>query len=73
MAIVDYLRYTAPLTDGGKHRIEIPPFHGGALGFVPGVQVHVGLVAGRYAGHGCELVATAFPGQMATASAVHAY
>lgn len=47
-------------TDAEAPSIEVPPFHTGHLGFVPGTPVRIGLVATRDRGRHCEVVVTPF-------------
>jgi hypothetical protein len=50
----------ASSTDANTPSIEVPPFHTGHLGFVPGTPVRVSLVAAPDSGRHCEVVVTPF-------------
>jgi hypothetical protein len=47
-------------TDAACPTIEVPPFHTGHLGFVPGTPVLISLVAAPDSGTHCEVVVTPF-------------
>src|SRR5664279_5524627 len=48
----------ADSTKGTAPTIEVPPFHTGHLGFVPGTPVLISLVAAPESGTHCEVMAT---------------
>jgi hypothetical protein len=50
----------ASSTDTKAPSIEVPPFHTGHLGFVPGTPVRISLVAAPDSGRHCEVVVTPF-------------
>lgn len=66
MHVIDFIRDTRRKVDdgvtGGESVIELPPFHRGHLGFLPGTGVHLGIHGeGHLYEKGCELIISAYP------------
>lgn len=54
MLVLDYVRYLK------GNSVQVPPFHTGHLGFIPGTEVQLGLMAPYKSASHCEIVVSPF-------------